>query len=206
MGPNEVGPNEVGPNGVQTSGVGANIVNALIGAASDPEAVVRAAAVRSLGLIADRRSVMPVVARLTDSSRVVRASAAETLLQMGVASLPGGAGVALARAQDEYALSLSTFPDIAADHTSLAWLHMSVGKTNAAERELAVAIELDPSDARPHVFRGVLAARGERYAEALGAWRTAKDINPAYPNLDSLMAEARRRLEAPRKPGSPGPM
>ena len=86
-------------------------MNALIGAASDPEAAVRASAVASLGSIGDRqRSLVPIVARLGDEARVVRVKAAEVLVGFGIIELPGPAGEALKKAQDEYIVSLDTFP------------------------------------------------------------------------------------------------
>src|SRR5687768_12556666 len=49
------------------------IVNSLIGAADDPEPIVRTAALMALGTIGDReRALGPVLARLVDRTRVVR--------------------------------------------------------------------------------------------------------------------------------------
>src|SRR5436190_1473539 len=169
------------------------IVNALIGAAADPEAIVRIAAVRSLGLISDAR-VPPVLAsHLTDQARLVRVSAAEALTMTGVVQLSGAAGDALARAQDEWAESLRTFNDVAADHTTLGWLEAARGRAAEAEQHLKTAIALDPSDARPHVYLGVIAARAGRFDEAVQHFKTAKTISPAYQNLDRLLEEASRR-------------
>lgn len=171
-----------------------DVVNALIGAAADPEPMVRITAVRALGLVRDRRALMPLVARLMDEARVVRASAAEALLDMGVATLDGRAGAALARAQDEYADSLRTFPDLSADHTSLAWLEASRGRPEEAGRRFTVAIMLDPVDPRPRVLRGVVAARAGRYEDAVRDWQAARALQPDYPNIDRLIEEARKRI------------
>ena len=86
-------------------------INALIGAAADPEPMVRARAVKALAASGERdRVVTPLVARLVDQARVVRAHAAQALLALGVAQLPGEAGeAALARAGRVRA-SLETFP------------------------------------------------------------------------------------------------
>ncbi|MGH9657911.1 MAG: cytochrome c3 family protein, partial [Bryobacteraceae bacterium] len=60
------------------------IVNVLIGAAADPEPIVRAVAVTALGTTGDRDRVLTaVLARLVDQSRVVRSRAAEVLLSFG---------------------------------------------------------------------------------------------------------------------------
>jgi len=171
----------------------ARLVNVLIGAASDPEPVVRASAVRALDLAGDPRAVTPLAARLVDPVRVVRARAAEALLRLGVVTLDGAPGVALARAQDEYAESLRTFPDEAGDHASLGWLEMARGRPDVARRELETAIRLAPEDPRPLVYLGVMEARAERYEEAIRAWRAARALDAAYPNIDRLIAEAQKR-------------
>jgi hypothetical protein len=193
------GAGEAGGQAGKAGGSGASreidpaIVNALIGAAADPEAIVRITAVRTLGLLREPRLVPILVARLTDSARVVRISAAESLFDMGVVQLDGIPGTVLARAQDEWADSLRTFNDDAADHVALGWLEASRGRTAEGERELRTAARLDPGNAQAHVFLGVLAARAGRFDEALQRFRTAKAALPSYPNIDRLIDEAQKR-------------
>jgi hypothetical protein len=169
------------------------VMNALIGAAADPEPMVRITAVRSLGLIADPRIPPVLAAHLTDEARLVRVSAAEALTARGVFQLTGPPGEALARALDEWADSLRTFNDVSADHTTLGWLEGTRGRREAAEKELKTAIALDPADARPHVYLGVLAAREGHFDEAAQHFKAAKAITPGYQNLDRLLDEASRR-------------
>jgi predicted CXXCH cytochrome family protein len=169
-------------------------INALIGAAADPEPTVRAHAVGALLATDDRERILaPLTARLMDPARVVRARVAEGLLMLGIVELPGAAGALLARAQNEYAQALLDFPDIAANHTELGWLLTERGQPAAALRALEDAIRLDPNAARPFVIRGVIAAREGKYAEAVGLWRKARSLDPAYPNIDRLIAEAEKR-------------
>ena len=183
-----------GPDGSGGSaGIDPSIVNALIGAAADPEAIVRITAVRTLGLLREPRLVPILVARLTDSARVVRVSAAESLFDMGVVQLDGIPGTVLARVQDEWADSLRTFNDDAADHVALGWLEASRGRTAEGERELLTAARLDPGNVQAHVFLGVLAARAGRFDEALQRFRAAKAAFPSYPNIDRLIDEAQKR-------------
>jgi HEAT repeat protein len=165
-------------------------LQALVRASRDPEALVRVAAVRALGAAGGDAAVPPLAERLTDAARVVRVSAAESLLYLGVTS---GLGGALTIAQDEYAASLREFPDVSANHTSLGWLLAARGRTDEAVGELRLAQSLDPDDARPRVYLGVLAARAGRFGDAIDEWRAARRLNPAYPNLDALIAEAERR-------------
>jgi Flp pilus assembly protein TadD len=169
------------------------IVNALIGAASDSEPMVRATAVRSLGLLDDRKLVPILTAHLVDPVRVVRVRAAEALLNLAITTLDGPAGQALATAQDEWMASLRTFDDTAYNHVTLSRLASARGQADEAIRELNIAIRLDPGDARPHVSQGILAARAGRYADAAREFRKAKALAPTYPNIDRLIEEAERR-------------
>lgn len=169
------------------------LVNTLVGALNDPEPTVRAVAVRSLGAIRDRRAIMPIVSRLRDEARVVRVSAAEALLWMGVSMLPGTAGELLAQAQDEYGESLAVFPEIASNHASRGWLESERGRQSDAARALDVALDLEPKYARAHVYRGIVYARTGQLGAAIEHWQTAKSIDPNYPNIDRLIAEAKRQ-------------
>ena len=170
------------------------IVNALIGAADDPEPVVRTAALRSLGTIGDReRALGPVLARLVDSSRVVRAQAAAVLVSFGIVELPGEAGAALVRAQDDYVESLKAFPDVASNHASLGWLESERGNAPQAIEALDNAIAVAPRYAFPWVVKGVISARAGRFDDAVEMWKKARSIEPSYPNIDQLIAEAEKR-------------
>ena len=175
------------------------VVNALMGAASDPEPMVRAAAVRALGATGSADRVVPALtARLVDQARVVRARAAEALLALGIVELPGIAGVALDRAQDEYAESLRAFADSAPNHAARGWLEAERGRADEAHRAVDEAIQVDPTLARPYVIKGVLAARGGRVDEALGWFRKARALDPAFPRLGEMMAEAEKRKAGAR--------
>jgi len=176
-----------------SSAVAPGTVNSLIGATADPEAMVRITAVRALGLVDDPRTTSVVGAHLTDQSRVVRVSAAEALFNRGITRLDGTVGASLAKAQDEWAESLRIFNDVAADHTTLGRVYAALGRQADAALELNTAIKLDPSDARPHVQLGVLAARAGRYDDALRHFTAAKSLAPGYPNLDRLIEEVRKR-------------
>jgi hypothetical protein len=171
----------------------AAIVNSLIGAASDPEPQVRTMAVRGLSLVRDSRILPVLAARLEDDARVVRVSAAEALMTLGVVTLDGSMGQALSRAQDEWAASLATFNDVANDHTMLGRLEAARGRPAEAESELTTASRLDPKDAKPHVYLGVVAARAGKYDEALQQFKIAKSLSPSYQNLDRLIEEAQKR-------------
>ena len=183
-----------GSSGVPVAqGFSPAVVNSLIGAANDPEPLVRAMAVQSLGLVVDDRTTVVIAARLTDTARVVRVRAAEALLNRGITRLPGAAGPALERAQDEWAASLQTFNDESRDQTSLGWLELSRGHEAEGVAALNAAIALDPTAAQPHVYLGVGAARAGRFDEAAKQFSTAKSLQPSYPNIDRLIEEAQKR-------------
>jgi predicted CXXCH cytochrome family protein len=172
------------------------MINALIGAASDPEAIVRAAAVRGLGASSEQARVLsPLTARLIDPARVVRARTAEVMMAFGISHLPDAAGAALWRAQDEYADTLRSFPDSADNHASLAWLEAQRGRLPEALAAADDALRIEPQFARPWVVKGVILARQDKYAEAVEAWKKARSLEPSYPNIDTLIAEAEKRIK-----------
>ncbi len=171
-----------------------SVVNALFGAAADPEPIVRIAAIRALGLVDEPRVPAVLAAHLTDQVRLVRVSAAEGLMSHRVTRLDDARGQALARAQDEWMESLRTFNDVAEDHTTLGWLEASLGRAATGADELKTAISLDPQSARAYVYLGVLAARAGDYAQALRHWKVAKTLAPTYQNLDLLIEAAQREL------------
>jgi tetratricopeptide (TPR) repeat protein len=129
---------------------------------------------------------------------VVRARAAEALLTLGIAQLPGPAGEALRKAQDEYAAGLDAFPDVALSHASRAWLESERGRPDEAQQAADRAIRVDPAFARPYVVKGVLAARNGRYQEAVELWKKARALEPGYPRIDELIAEAEKRKAGAR--------
>jgi HEAT repeat protein len=164
-----------------------------MGAAADPEPAVRITAVRALGLTGDRRAAPALAAHLSDEARLVRVSAAEGLMGLGVTQLEGAQGAALQRAQDEWAASLRTFNDVAADQITVGWLDATRGRIDDAVNELHAAIAIDPADPQPLVYLGVIAARQKHYDDALRYFTSAKKLAPSYQNLDRLIEEVRKR-------------
>jgi len=169
------------------------VVNALIGATADHEPLVRVTAIRALAMTGQPRVAPVLASHLTDPARLARVSAADGLMSLGITTLDGVAGEALSRAQDEWALNLGSFNDVAADHTMLGELLAARGRSDDAAQEFTNAIALDPADARPHVFLGVIHARAGRFTEALDHFKIAQKLDPAYQNLDRLISEAEKR-------------
>jgi len=123
----------------------------------------------------------------------VRARAAEVLVAFGVVQLPGPAGAALRKAQDDYILSLETFPDVASNHAARGWLEAERGNPREAIAALDQATIVEPNYAFPWVVKGVMSARQGRFADAVEMWKKAKAIEPGYPNIDQLITEAEKR-------------
>jgi predicted CXXCH cytochrome family protein len=169
------------------------IVNPLLGAASDPEPLVRAHAVSALAAIGETRSLPAITARLIDPARVVRTRAAEALLEMGIARLEGPAGEALARVQDEVAERLRSFPDSLDDQLQLGFLEVQRHRQEPARQALEAALKLDPDNVRGRVWMGIVLARDARFDEAMALWKRVRKDRPDYPNIDRLIAEAERR-------------
>ena len=187
------------PAGDATAKTLAPVLNGLLGAAADPEPMVRIMATRSLGIVLERvgdlQKAGGLTARLVDPVRTARAMAAGALLRLGIGALDGAAGAALARAQDDYAQMLMAFPDTASNHTSLGWLELSRGRLGEAGHALDHAVALAPRDAAPRVAMGVLLARQDRLADAIKEWRAAQKLDPKDPRPERLIAEAERRLK-----------
>jgi predicted CXXCH cytochrome family protein len=191
-----------GPAAARSAPAGARpvpprIVNALRGAAADPEPMVRYWAAQALGATGDPGIVPSLTARLVDGSRTVRVAAVEALTRLGVTALPGAAGQALARAQDEYAASLATFGETAGEHLALGWFELQRGRDAAARTALQQALQLDPDRPEARVFLGVIAARAGAYDEAIREWQRVRAAHPEYPNIERLIDEAKQRRGRP---------
>jgi HEAT repeat protein len=165
----------------------------LLGAASDPEPVVRVTAVQALGFVDDVRVIPSLASHLTDPARVVRANAAQALLRLGISHLDDPYGKALLQAQADYADTLSIFHDVAADHVSLGWLKAETSDISGALEELKTGLALDPRNGMAYVYLGVIAARSGNYAEAIGDWERAKALGAGNAGIDRLISEARKR-------------
>ena len=190
--------------GARDGRVEPKVLGALLGAASDPEPMVRAATVRALGTLdqRDERVVAVLMARLVDEARVVRARAAESLLALDIATAPGRAAEAPPR---RWRRRNSSWPR-ACDrfqsrrHSRRRWLGFTPSGASPrppsarSMRPLAV----DPALARPYVIRGVLAARAGRFNDALASWKAARERDPRTPNIDRMIDEATRRATPPR--------
>jgi Flp pilus assembly protein TadD len=72
---------------------------------------------------------------------------------------------------------------------------MSRGRDADAELAIGTAIDLNPSNARARLLRGVLLARQDKLDDAIREWTEAKKLDPSNPRIDLLIEEARRRKQ-----------
>jgi Flp pilus assembly protein TadD len=81
---------------------------------------------------------------------------------------------------------------VAALQVSLGWFEAQRGNLAAAHHAVDAAMRLTPSDAYAVVLKGVLLARERKFEEAVEMWKKARSIEPSFPNIDALIAEAER--------------
>jgi len=67
--------------------------------------------------------------------------------------------------------------------------HRLLGDWLAAADDFTRAHELEPTRARPLCERGAILTLLERYDESLADYELAREVEPAYPTLDSYFAE-----------------
>lgn len=97
-----------------------------------------------------------------------------------------GRGMALGRMGlvDEGIADLDVYiarhPDSAVAHTKRGVRNLWRNRLDAAERDLARAIELDPTNAEAHDDLGVVHAKHRRLARAAGHFRAAIRLDPGY--------------------------
>ena len=110
--------------------------------------------------------------RFSRGSSIRRASCASRLRKcssaFGIVELPGAAGDALRNAQNEYIVSLDTFPDSASNHAAKGWLEAERGNVIVARDALNKATSVEPNYAFPWVVKGVLLAREGKFRRGGG--------------------------------------
>ena len=122
----------------------AGSLGALSLALSDPDPLVRTAAVGSLERLQPERRIAPAAPLLADSVRAVRLEAARVLASVPRAALTPEQGASLEAAIAEYVDAQSVNSDHPTSHVNLALLEAGRGNLAAAERELLTAVEIGP--------------------------------------------------------------
>ncbi len=130
---------ELGRHG--SNAVGAEIARGL----TDPDPMVRIAALRGLQVLPPDRRWAVGKAALSDPVGAVRAEAASALADVPAASLNEAERDVLDRAAQDYIAAKQFNADRAEERTNLAGFYVRQGKAQLAEEEYAAAIKLAPS-------------------------------------------------------------
>ncbi|MFO7692068.1 MAG: tetratricopeptide repeat protein [Vicinamibacterales bacterium] len=119
-------------------------IDALQAGLSDPEAIVRTAAARTLTALEPPDRVRLGRPLLTDAVRLVRAWAASSLAGMPPGLLTQEETAALSRATDEYVALEMAVAERPEAHLNLSSLYLRQGKAREAEAALQTALRIDP--------------------------------------------------------------
>ncbi len=118
--------------------------------------------------------------RENDSRENIFVYDSKALLEHSLATAHGKAGD-VAAAREAYGRALQEDLAFAPAHAALAQLALAAGDTASALSEMALAVELAPSDAALRYDYGVLLARsGARAAEAAAELKRAAELEPYY--------------------------
>ena len=182
-------------------------INALIGAAADPEPMVRAQAVNALlatgiAIASSRRSSRGCRSGTRRSS----ASGGSAAVALGSRSCPEPPVRRCDGRRTTTRRACSDFPDVAGNHAALGWLEVRAEPPAQAQAALDTAIRLDPRAARPLVDQG----RDRRACGRLhrGAWSCGARQDrstPTYPNIDQLDRGSREAEDGRERKGPSAP-
>jgi len=174
-------------------GYGPDAVEALDLASSDPEEIVRLAAVRSLDALPFELRIDPARRALADPKRAIRLEAARSLGPLASDFLGPAERHALRTALGEYESLQLAAADLGSSHHNLALLAEAGGDPQRAEREYRTALRLDPGFQPARVNLATLLNKLRRNEEALALLREAREREPEdgeiHYSLGLLLAE-----------------
>ena len=88
------------------------------------------------------------------------------------------------RALTQYQLCVELEPKSAGNHLGIAGVHYSRRQFREAEKEIAIALRLEPEIAGAHILRGQIARAEGREEDALALYQKAIDTNPGSSGAD----------------------
>jgi len=153
------------------------------------------AAARALGAIGDRRAIGPLTRALGTNFRVMRITAASSLLTLGVVRLEGEDGRRLEVAKQDFVRALRNWPNVPEFRLNLGNYHMVHSAYQDALTEYEVAIQLDPTLPEAWFFAGQAQARLGRLDRALEAWKKVRELKPDFPKIDELVRITEQQLK-----------
>lgn len=172
-------------------------LSALLGA---DEPFLQVAAVRALGAINDRRAVAPLTNQLDARVRIVRISAASSLMNLGIIRLDGEAGRKFDVAKQDFVESLRAWPNVPEFRVDLGNYLLLHGDLTNAVVEYQVAIQIHPTLVNAWYFLGHARAKMGQLDKTIESWKKVRELDPAFPTIDGLI----RAAEQQRKKSSPG--
>jgi predicted CXXCH cytochrome family protein len=174
-------------------------VPALLGLLSETREVYRrpfqVAVAQALGFIGDRRGVDPLVGLLDSPHRVVRLTAAFSLLNFGVVKLDGEAGARLARAQGEYVQALRNWPDVPEFKLNLGSYWVLMKNYKEAIVEYQGALRLNPELPDAYYYGGRAYAYLGQFKEAVSWWKKARELRPGFRDVDRLIEAGEKAIK-----------
>lgn len=166
----------------------AAVAAALVGAAHDPEPLVRSVAVLGLGpLVPDRVAAVGTLATaLGDSSTIVRVSALASLANLGVRSLPGEDGEKMAQARAVFDARAALNDDDSGQQVAAGTLYLLFGDAPHAETALNAALRLDPAAQAQYLLAAAYVEQ-KQYAKARTELQTIPQGDPQYEKAQRLL-------------------
>jgi Tfp pilus assembly protein PilF len=165
---------------------------------ADDDALVRAAAMRSLESIDVRTQVDYGWERLDDPDRTVRLEAARVLAPLLRQRLPDKFREPLKRAVEEYAQAQYVNADRAESHLNLGLIASAVGDASQAESAYRTALRLDPTFAPGYVNLADVYRQQGREEDSARLLRTgiaAVPDDPALPHALGLSLVRQKQLD-----------
>lgn len=166
----------------------------------DPDPLVRAAAAGGFAAFATVGTPDALIRAAGDEFRLVRISAADSLVNASAQALPPGAQESVAKATVELLNAYKSRPDNFTSHTGLGNFYMDRGDLNNSIRSFETAIRLRPDSVGTLVNASLAYSRAGRTADAERvlnqALRHEPNNAPANFNRGLLLVETGNKPEA----------
>jgi predicted CXXCH cytochrome family protein len=175
----------------------AQAVPALIELLNAGEPFLQIAAARALGAMSDRRAVSALTNQLDARYRVVRISAASSLMNLGVLRLEGEAGRRFEVAKQDFVEALRAWPNVPDFRVDLGNYLLLHGDLKNALAEYQVAVQLDPAMVNAWYFAGQAQAKLGQIDKAIESWKKVRELQPDFPKIDDLIRAAEQQLKKP---------
>lgn len=158
---------------------------------TDPDPIIRTAAVGLQRLAPDQDRVLRLVDLLADPVKTVRIVAARQLVDAPIARLPKRMAANLRSATSEWRQSLANRFDFPETHLQLGGIALTMRNPSAATTAFREVVRLDPQRVDAWVMLVRIAAATEGLEATRSVLADALEINPNDPNLRGFAEEIR---------------